>query len=444
MLKKLFKFILYGVALLVIICIGFIVIVIVFFPEAEENVATTEPQISSTTVEERSFYHQPSGWRFVIPEGWQVQSEQLAQELYEESKKMIESSSGQRVRPSSKPSGELALIHSPGNTLNYKYQEYDKVRFPEFQQTIPFFHQTLSEAYEQSAKQDGTEVAYEESQATIGGIEFYSLHFSILNPQTRAVLIRDMIYTAEIKGLMAMIAFSCNTDETCSEIDTAVKASVFENANDETTKLYKNALEKLQQNNAFEAYDLMSRAIELNPNIALLYVVRADAASRIQGYSDKYYSDLDKAQHLEPQLSDIYYLRGVVARSAGDSYRDYFNYHKFNLFKQLEQNGKLFPRYIYGMTEREFEAQEGETGFIQAGLALDFQEILPVPQLGKPAEIVYKNLEIVGEPGVIKCSNNLPVSNGGYIITAYNLLTAFEDSSGQFYQLYYNVKYKAK
>ena len=96
------------------------------------------------------------------------------------------------------------------------------------------------------------------------------------------------------------------------------------------------------------------------------------------------------------------------------------------------------------MTEREFEAQEGETGFIQAGLALDFQEILPVPQLGKPAEIVYKNLEIVGEPGVIKCSNNLPVSNGGYIITAYNLLTAFEDSSGQFYQLYYNVKYKAK
>ncbi|WP_163337904.1 hypothetical protein [Desulfopila sp. IMCC35008] len=465
MLKKVFKFLLYSLGFILIISTVFIVAVVFFFPDIEEEVAQPGSEISIDSTEGSTYHHQPSGWRFKIPAGWLLQDAALAQQSYEQSKNFIESSTGQSIRQSAKPSGDLALIHSPGNTLNYKYQAYDQKRFPAFEQAATFVYQTLSEAYKKSAEQDGTKAVIERSKTRIGHIDFDTLNVSILDPQTQNVLLRNMSYVADIKGLMAMITFTCVSEDLCSAVETAVisssyettetlaaspsietvettsTSSSFEQAPSDVSVLYNKAINELRENNAAEAFDLATQAIEIDPNIAILYIVRADAASRIQGQSATYFSDLDKAESLEPQLPDIYWLRGVVAKSAGDTVGDYYYYLKSNLFQKLQQNGTPLPRYMIGMTEKEYLSTDGEEGYVQSGVDLNFQVMLPIPITGENADVVFKKMEIVDEAGTIKCSDNLPVGDENYRITASNLITAFEDSSGQFYQLYYRVKF---
>lgn len=465
MLKKLLKFILYGVGFIFLISIVFVVVVVFFFPDIEEEVAQSDPEVISDSTQGSTYHHQPSGWRFEIPTGWHLQDAELAKQSYEQSKKFVESSTGMNIQRSAAPSGDLALIHSPGNTLNYKYQPYDTKRFPEFEQAAAFVYQTLSAAYRKAAEQDGTKALIEQANTRIGHIDFITLNVSIIDPQTQNVLLRNMSYVSEINGLMAMIAFGCVSDDLCSAVETAVLSSSFEVAETaavsssheavETTVtsssfeqapqrvsvLYNEAIQALRDNNAAQALDLATQAIEIDPNIPILYIVRADAASRIQGQSATYFSDLDKAESLDPQLPDTYWLRGVVAKSMGDAAGDYFNYHKYNLFQQLQQNGTPLPRYMLGMTEKDFLAQEGEEGYVQANVDLNFLIMLPIPIAGENAGVIYKKLEIIDEAGTIKCSDNLPLGDEAYRITASNLITAFKDASGQFYQLYYKVKF---
>lgn len=443
MFKKLLKFVLYGVAILFILFIGLVIFIPVDSTDSEEDVDKVTNETSAESIYGSVYYHQPSGWRFIIPEGWQVQDAEVSQKLYQESKELIESSTGETARQSAKPSGELALIFSPGNTLNYKYQEWDKKRFPEFEQVVQFFIRLLSDTYQNMAAQEGDKLKFERSKANIGGILFDTFHFTIFNPQTKNVLLTSQLSLAEINGLMAWINFNCTTEEICSTIDAAVGSSLFESMLTESRKLFYSAVKELDNNNnPLDAYNLISQAIELEPNHPLYHIVRADAASRMEGYTDSYINDLDIAEQLAPQLQNIYHLRATSAQKTGNVEHYYLNLHKSNLFKWLQDNNQNLPPNTFGMTEKAFHEKNGKIGYIQSGLTLDFQETLPIPKVGEKAIFMFNKLEIVDELGTVACSDNLPNVFDGYEVTAYNLLTAFEDSSGGFYQLYYQVKYK--
>jgi hypothetical protein len=216
----------------------------------------------------------------------------------------------------------------------------------------------------------------------------------------------------------------------------------FLSAENESNELFLRAIKELEQNNTRQAYDLISEAIKTEPNKAIYYVVRANAAARMEGYMEKHFNDLNKAEQLDPHLADIYLLRSTLAQVTGNTEQFYFNLHKTNLFYQLEQRNVSFPQEVFGITELEFLSKDGKIGYIQTGLSLDFIEILPLPKIGAKAYIVFNKLEIVDIFGTVILSNNLPINKDGYEITAYNLLTTFQDSSGQFYQLYYQVRYR--
>ncbi len=445
MLKKIFKVVLYCIAFFFIIIVGLVIFVPVDPPESEEeNIENVSSKTPPGFIKGNTYYHQPTEWQFKIPQGWQVEDVELAKKLYQAGEDFVPSSTGEIVQQPSQPSEELTFAHSPGNTLNFKYQAYDKKQFPQFEKMADDLYKTLSDSYQQSALQSGNEAAFERSKVFIGRNDFDNFHFTTLDPQTKNVISTNQTYVKEFNGNLAMITFSCTKEQICSTLEGAVVSSFFGILDPESRKIFHKAVEELERNNASETYRLISQAIEIEPNFAYYYIVRADAASRIEGYHDNFINDLAKAEELAPQLQDIYYLRATQAKEKGIADQYYFNVYKSNLFKQLQENNINLPRKTFGMTEREFQSEYGTIGYIQSGLTLDLVETLPLPRVGKKAAILFNKIEVVYENGAIKCSDNLPVDLEGVKITAYNLLTAFEDSSGQFYQLYYRVKYASK
>lgn len=445
MLKKIFKVVLYCIAFFLLIIVG----IVIFVPinplqseeENNENIISTPPP---GFIKGNTYYHQPTEWTFKIPQGWQVEDEELAKKLYQAGEGFIPLSTGEIVQQPSQPSEELTFAHSSGNTLNFKYQAYDKNQFPQFEQMVDDLYETLTDSYQQLALQSGNEVTFDRSKIFIGKNNFDNFHLTTLDPKTKNVISTNQTYVAEFKGNIAIITFSCTTEQICSVLEGAVVSSFFGILDPESRTLFDKAVEELERNNATETYRLISQAIEIEPNFAYYYIVRADAASRIEGYSDNFINDLARAEELAPQIQDIYYLRATQAKEKGLVDQYYFNAHKSNLFYQLRANNINLPRKTFGMTEREFQSQHGAIGYIQSGLTLDLEETLPLPKVGGKAAIVFNKIEVVHENGAIKCSDNLPVDSEGVKITAYNLLTAFEDSSGQFYQLYYRVKYTSE
>lgn len=228
MFKKVLKFVLYGVAIFFIVSVGSAILIPILLSDSEEDFDTLSQQSSAASITGSTFYHPPSGWRFEIPDGWQVQDDELARKLYQESKELVESSTGETVQQAAKPSGELALVHSSGSTLNYKYQEYDKNRFPDTEEMVQILYQMSSDAYKQMAGQGGHEVKSERSKVKIGKTDFDNFHFTILDSQTKSVLLTNQTYVAEINSLLAMITYSCMAEDICSAMDTAVGSSSFE------------------------------------------------------------------------------------------------------------------------------------------------------------------------------------------------------------------------
>ncbi len=226
MVKKIPEFVLYGIVTLFILIVGSAILIPIIFPESETEVEKSSTENSTGSINGSSYYHPPTGWRFEIPEGWQVQDTELAQQLYQESKEIVGKSTGETIKKSSTPSGDLALIHSPGNTMNFKYQKYDKKRFPEFELVVQFLSQTLSDSYNQSVAQAGHEVKFERSKLNTGNFE--NLHYEILDSQTKNILLINQTYVAEINGLMAMITFTCTSEDICTPMDMAVRASLVE------------------------------------------------------------------------------------------------------------------------------------------------------------------------------------------------------------------------
>lgn len=136
-----------------------------------------------------------------------------------------------------------------------------------------------------------------------------------------------------------------------------------------------------------------------------------------------------------------------VSQSQDQSEKVYFNRQKVNFLEQLKQEKKQLPTDVLGMPESDFKQAAGKIGYVQTGLSLNLKEIFPIPKVGTVANrtgsqtLIFKFMGLVDRSGTIMMADPLPVSSG-YRITAYRLMTGFLDSSQQFYQLYYQVKYQ--
>lgn len=150
----------------------------------------------------------------------------VAEALYQESKKMVENSTGQTVPTPRKPSGELALIHSPGNTLNYKYQVYDKQRFPTYDSVVEMLRDTSADSYRTAIEGESFAVTTEQYKQNIGLKKNDVINIAIINEQQQTVLLSQS-YIADFGEKLSLITLTCNSDETCSTIISAVQTSSF-------------------------------------------------------------------------------------------------------------------------------------------------------------------------------------------------------------------------
>jgi hypothetical protein len=142
-----------------------------------------------------------------------------------------------------------------------------------------------------------------------------------------------------------------------------------------------------------------------------------------------------------------YVAQSPISESQDQSEKVYFNRQKVNFLEQLKQENKQLPTGVLGMPESDFKQASGKVGYVQTGLWLNLKEIFPIPKVGTVANrtgsqtLIFNFMGLVDRSGTVMMADDLPVSSG-YRITAYRLMTGFLDSSQQFYQLYYQVKYQ--
>jgi hypothetical protein len=142
-----------------------------------------------------------------------------------------------------------------------------------------------------------------------------------------------------------------------------------------------------------------------------------------------------------------YVAQSIGSESQDQSEKVYFNRQKVNFLEQLKQENKQLPTGVLGMPESDFKQASGKVGYVQTGLWLNLKEIFPIPKVGTIANrtgsqtLIFNFMGLVDRSGTVMMADPLPVSSG-YRITAYRLVTGFLDSSQQFYQLYYQVKYQ--
>jgi hypothetical protein len=173
------------------------------------------------------FRHGATGWTFKIPAGWQQQTAAEAQQLTDAGRKNVEAASGQSVPKVDKPEGELALINGPGNMLNFKFSEFDKKRFPTSDAVIDMVGDMTLASYKKMAEPNGFKVESKKESKKLSQHDFRYFEYTVSNPESKEVALRNRTYLTGIDGRLAMISLSCTTEEKCRQITEAVESASF-------------------------------------------------------------------------------------------------------------------------------------------------------------------------------------------------------------------------
>ena len=162
------------------------------------------------------------GWTAKVPGGWEVQSKDATKENTERGKKAIEKTINVEVDASA-----LQQL------INLK-----KGRFNSFLSTIEPYNEKKEGSYEANNEKlyelmkktyadQGIKATYEEDTATIDGLSFYVFKAKIYKPDSKEVLLNQVMYSRLINGYDFGMTLSYNDEDALMELENMVFTSRF-------------------------------------------------------------------------------------------------------------------------------------------------------------------------------------------------------------------------
>ena len=161
------------------------------------------------------------GWKFTIPQGWEIRSAEEIKSSREKGKKFIENNSGKKI-----PIDEIPLLYLflgkknrfNSNVIAYStdYGDYVEVRENTFKMFLNLFK-----------SQTGVTIKSERKQILVDKIPFESLAIIIYSVDGTVEMGRWGIYEALVNGWALSMNYICADEEAWNTISKAIENSKF-------------------------------------------------------------------------------------------------------------------------------------------------------------------------------------------------------------------------
>jgi hypothetical protein len=186
-------------------------------PAANDVVAVAESKITSNT------YHHPGfGWTMKIPEGWQAQSQQVADAIAEKGVQAIEKATGDKVG-----GGTVNLLHvkrSEFSQFTSAAQPYDVATDGPYAENQKGLFEIVLKTYaDQKLK-----VVPEQREETVGGVTFTVLHMVVYTPDGKTEVFQQTMYDGLLGARSLTATVTSNNAADRATMLAAWRASTFD------------------------------------------------------------------------------------------------------------------------------------------------------------------------------------------------------------------------
>lgn len=161
------------------------------------------------------------GWKFTIPQGWEIRSAEEIKRVREKGERFIENSSGKKIPIDEIPLlylflGEKNRFNSNVSVYSTDYGDYAEVRENTFQMFLNLFKSQL-----------GVTIKSERKQILVDKIPFESLAIIIYSVDGTVEMGRWGMYEALVNGWAFSMNYICADEEAWNTIAKAIENSKF-------------------------------------------------------------------------------------------------------------------------------------------------------------------------------------------------------------------------
>ena len=162
------------------------------------------------------------GWTTKVPGGWDVQSKNATKANMERGKKEIEKTINEKVDASDL----IQLLNLKKGRLNSflsTIEPFDEMEAGSYELNNKKLYQIMKDTYATK----GISASYQEDTATIDGLSFYVFKVKIFKPESKDVLLNQIMYSRLLNGYDFGMTLSYNEDSALKELQDMVFASKF-------------------------------------------------------------------------------------------------------------------------------------------------------------------------------------------------------------------------
>lgn len=161
------------------------------------------------------------GWKFTIPQGWEIRSSEEINRLRDKGKKYFENNSGKIIQIDEIPllylsKGKKNLFNSNVTAYSADYGDYTEVRENTFKMFLNLFK-----------SQPGVPIKSERKQILLDKIPFESLTIIIYSIDGTVEIGRWCMYEGLVNGWALSMNYICANEEAWSTISKAIENSKF-------------------------------------------------------------------------------------------------------------------------------------------------------------------------------------------------------------------------